>query len=372
MPSRHGVHAAVVALLTLALVGAGDPVATSLDNPWLERRPVLIAHQGGEREAPSNTLFAFKTALLKGTDVLELDVFATRDRELVAIHDTTVDRTTDGTGFVNDLTLDEIKQLDAAYWFAPDCGACHDRPESDYVYRGIATGETPPPKGFEPSDFTIPTLREVLETFPDTFINIEVKRTTVDNDPEADSTGYEAELVALLREFGRSDDVIVVSFHDQATATFKALAPEVSTALGLAETAAFFTASGGSLQDHPAPLAPAPGAPFLQHHAIQPPITFPLGPVTAQVVSEDLVADAHAHGLAVHVWLNESEENAETYAWLLDVGVDGIMTSRPSRLADFLDRGCRWPDGARANERQGADWRDLGRCPPGLRQGDRR
>ncbi|MER3453487.1 MAG: endoglycoceramidase [Acidimicrobiia bacterium] len=62
-------------------------------NPWLGRRVLNIAHQGGEREAPSNTLYAFKEAVAKGADVLELDVHATADGELVVIHDATVDRT---------------------------------------------------------------------------------------------------------------------------------------------------------------------------------------------------------------------------------------------------------------------------------------
>src|ERR687891_2110449 len=78
-------------------------------NPWLDRRVLNIAHQGGEIEAPSNTLFAFKTAIDKGADVLELDVHATADGELVVLHDTTVDRTTNGTGRVDRLTLEQIR-----------------------------------------------------------------------------------------------------------------------------------------------------------------------------------------------------------------------------------------------------------------------
>ncbi len=130
---------AVVALTLLA--PASSQAATADGNPWLERRVLNIAHQGGEIEAPSNTLFAFKTAKDKGSDVLELDVHATRDGELVVIHDTTVNRTTNGAGRIDQMTLEQLKTLDAAHWFVPDCGTCHGKPDDAYAYRGYATGE---------------------------------------------------------------------------------------------------------------------------------------------------------------------------------------------------------------------------------------
>ncbi|MBW3561813.1 MAG: glycerophosphodiester phosphodiesterase [Actinobacteria bacterium] len=247
------------------------------DNPWLERRVLHIAHQGGETEAPSNTLFALETALEKGADVLEIDVHATEDRELVVIHDTTVDRTTNGSGRVDQKKLDELKQLDAAYWFVPGCGACPGHPDSDYVYRGYATEERSIPEelgDFEPNDFTIPSLREVLERFPDTMINIEIKRS----------------------------------------------APETG------QTAGFFAST----------VEAAPGAPNPRYEALQVPITYE----GIQVVTEDFVADAHANGLAVHVWTIGDREEME---WLIGIGVDGIMTDVPSLLEEVLaEQGVRY------------------------------
>src|SRR5687767_9195309 len=108
----------IVLFASLVAAPIAAPVqARVADNPWLERRVLNIAHQGGEIEAPSNTLFALKTAKEKGADVLEIDVHATADRELVVLHDDTVDRTTNGTGRVDGMTLEQIKQLDAAHWF---------------------------------------------------------------------------------------------------------------------------------------------------------------------------------------------------------------------------------------------------------------
>src|SRR5918999_3789878 len=171
---------AAVTLLLLTAPPSVSAQSLNEENPWLERRVLNMAHQGGEIEAPSNTLFAFKTAKEKGADVLELDVHATADRELVVIHDATVDRTTNGTGRIDSMTLEQVKALDAAYWFVPDCGTCHGRPNDAYAYRGFATGARPMTRQlaeFGPGDFKIPTLREVLEAFPRDFINIEIKAT---------------------------------------------------------------------------------------------------------------------------------------------------------------------------------------------------
>jgi glycerophosphoryl diester phosphodiesterase len=301
-------------LISPSFVGIADAGA---ENPWLDRRVLNIAHQGGEIEAPSNTLFALKTAQQKGADVLELDVHATADRELVVIHDNTVDRTTNGTGRVDELTLEQLQDLDAAHWFVPDCGTCHDQPAEAYAYRGFATGESPiPPElgEFEPSDFGIPTLREVLETFPHELLNIEIKATEPDTEP------YEKELAELLTEYGRGTDTIVVSFDDGAVKRFQEYAPQISAAPGTNRIVAFWLSS----------LGPLPGKSLPGMHALQVPTEMNGLPV----VTRDFVEDAHDHDLAVHVWTIDDRAEMER---LIDLGVDGIMTNRPTVLEDVLD-----------------------------------
>lgn len=294
-----------------------DPRASASEvNPWTGRGLLNIAHQGGEIEAPSNTLFALKTAKKKGADVLEIDVHATADRKLVVIHDATVDRTTNGTGRIDEMTLADIKKLDAAHWFVPGCGTCHDEHEASYSFRGFATREHVIPRKFaayRPGDFKIPTLEQVLKLFPHTLINIEIKATA----PETEA--YEQDLAELLDRYDRGSDTIVVSFLDHAVEAFKLHSSEVSTATGTAETAAFWASSQG----------PLPGAPNPRYHALQVPIE--LEGVT--VVTEDFVADAHANDLAVHVW---TINDRDTMEWLLDIGVDGIMTDRPTLLEKVL------------------------------------
>jgi glycerophosphoryl diester phosphodiesterase len=273
-----------------------------------------FAHQGGDLEAPSNTLYAFAKAVAKGADAIELDVHASADGELVVIHDALVDRTTDGSGRVDSMSLAELRALDAAHWFVPGAGPVRGAEGDAYVFRAVATGERPAPEGYRAEDFRIPTLREVLERFPDVYVNIDIKGTAPETRP------YEAALAGLLREYGRSDDVIVASFVEEALETFKRLAPEVSTAAGRGQAEALWRAmrSGANYDDD------ADG-----HHAVQVPITFS----GRQVVSASFVEQAHAAGLAVHVWTVDDRPAME---WLLDLGVDGIITSRPGLLDEVL------------------------------------
>lgn len=303
-------------LVALPLVASTPADAESPSNPWLDRRVLNFAHQGGEIEAPSDTLFALKTAVDKGADVLELDVHATRDGQLVVLHDATVSRTTNGTGQVDEMTLAQIKTLDAAHWFVPSCGTCHDQAASAYTFRGLATADRPmPPElaGFEPNDFRIPTLREVLETFPDQMMNLEIKSTAPDTRP------YEGTLASMLKEFGRTDDTIVASFNDRAITLFKRRNREVSTSPGVNLVTKFFMST----------LGPLPGMPLPGHHSLQVPVSQNGIPI----VSPDFVADAHANGLAVHVW---TIDDRPTMEWLIDIGVDGIMTNRPTLLEQVL------------------------------------
>ncbi|MEA2492314.1 MAG: glycerophosphoryl diester phosphodiesterase [Thermoleophilaceae bacterium] len=310
-------HAILVGLACALVAPAG---ALGADNPWLGRRVLHIAHQGGESESPSNTMFAYQRALANGADVLEMDVNITKDRQLVVFHDTSVDSRTNGTGRVNEMTLEQIKALDPA----------DNWPE----YRGIALGTKPPPDGYTRADFQIPTLREVLERYPDTLMNIEIKGPTPDStEPQVwaqqvlagNPTALDCavEMGRLLNEFHRVGNAIVVSFSDIATERFKLVAPEINTATGLETTAAFYATTAG----------PLPGLPNPQHVAVEPPTFF----AGIEVPTADFISGAHANGLAVHVWLNsDDEESATTYGRLVDNGVDGIMTDYPSRLEPFL------------------------------------
>jgi glycerophosphoryl diester phosphodiesterase len=284
------------------------------ENPWLGRRVLAYAHQGGAWEWPSSTLFAIEQALAAGATAIELDVHASADGELVVCHDPTVDRTTNGTGAIAELTLAELRALDNAYWFIPGSDVAPGHPEADYPYRGRAP---------EDRDFGIATLREVLERFPDALLNLDVKQSAPTVVP------YEESLASLLAAYSRTDDVLVASFFDPATEAFAAFAPKVATSAGVLATTAFWQAVQAGTRP-----------PVLEAAALQ----VPERRGDFVIVDERFVTVAHEEGLAVHVWTVNDQPSMER---LVALGVDGIMSDLPSVLVKVL-------------ERDGAGWRPLG------------
>jgi len=111
------------------------------ENPWLERRVICYAHQGGAIENPSSTLHAIREAIAHGSTAIELDVHATADRQLVVCHDPTLDRTTNTTGEIARHTLAELLELDNSYWFVPGEDVQPDREPEDYPLRGLAPAD---------------------------------------------------------------------------------------------------------------------------------------------------------------------------------------------------------------------------------------
>jgi len=260
------------------------------------------------------------------------------------IHDDTVNRTTEETrdrasGFseVNDLTTAQVQALDAGYTFRP---GHYDKsePASAYPYRGVRTGDVPPPSGYSADDFAIPTLRQVLDEFPNTPINIEIKMiktptgtgggcvtqnaTPYCDDPALSIPVADA-LVDLLDEPQYADrtDIIVVSFSDALIDRFHSHddPPYVALAPGVDDTTAFALTAEQPTPDVAAFQVPPEQSGF--------------------DVPQLLLQTQHAHerGYAVHVWTNGDQDETEaSYSHLYDLGVDGIMSSVPGRLAAWL------------------------------------
>lgn len=165
----------------------------------IRKRPpagfLRLGHRGAMAHAPENTFRSFRRALELGADGFELDVHRSRDGHLMVIHDARVDKTTHGTGFVAELTLDQLRALDAG------------------------DGER------------IPTLTEVFDAFPSAYIYVELK-------------GEETEILTadLVREKQAVERVIVGSFDGEKIARVKAYAPEIETSLLLADWEADFVA----------------------------------------------------------------------------------------------------------------------------------
>ncbi|MGD0883174.1 MAG: glycerophosphodiester phosphodiesterase [Acidimicrobiales bacterium] len=285
------------------------------DRPvWRERRVIAYAHQGGAWEGPSSTLHTIDAALRAGATGIELDVHATADGRLVVCHDATVDRTTDAEGTIASLTYAELSRLDNSYWWAPGADVTPGLPDDAYPFRGRAPGD---------HRFGFALLEEVLEEFPSAILNLDIKQTAPVVAP------YEQALADLLRRFDCADRVIVASFLDTATDSFSGIAPEFATSAGTLATAAFHR----SVRSGEEPLP-------MRHVALQVPVSY--GDVT--LVDERFVDVAHASGLVVHVWTIEEESEMEE---LCGLGVDGIITDRPTALVGVLTcRGCAWSPNA--------------------------
>jgi glycerophosphoryl diester phosphodiesterase len=269
---------------------------------------IVLAHAGGDDDYPHSTPFAFAESAKAGVDVLDLDVQVSADGVLMVQHDDTLDRTTNGTGPVDALTATQLHALDNAYWFTRVCNTCKDRPPSDYVWRGVRTGATPPPPGYTPDDFTIPTFASVATRFAGLPLNIEIKGTATDN-VGMPSAGA---LAAALHELGREQSVVVTSFDDAVLAAFHRRAPNVALSPGLDATAAWVL-SGTALPNG--------------MHILQIPPEYQ----GLTVLTPDLIARTHAARYTVWVWPNGGRyETAAGYQQLFAMGVDGIDASKPA------------------------------------------
>jgi len=184
----------VVTVLLLSVLVA--PFANSAAAGGPPHKVMNIAHRGASGYAPENTMAAFDKALQMKADYFELDVQMSKDGKLVLIHDVTVDRTTDGTGRVGDLTFKELRRLDAGSWFDP-----------------AFAGER------------IPTLEEALDRYRGKIgILIEIKN------PEL-YPGIERKVAKALKKRNlhkpRNGKIIVQSFNHDSVKKFHSLLPSV-------------------------------------------------------------------------------------------------------------------------------------------------
>ena len=285
-------------------------------------RPIVIAHAGGDFEAPHSTMYAFTEAALAGTDVLEMDVMLTADDVLVVHHDDTVDRTTEATGQVRDFTYDELAALDNAHWFVAGTWSDQTRSDDAYTLRGVRTGDRPAPEGYGPDDFRIETFRSVAMAFPDHVLDVEIKvqRTAAGEPDLARAERTAAVLSDEIAELGRTDSVVVVSFDAATIGAFRELAPDVATSPALDTLVTWYVGE-------PVEFAPTD-------------VVFQVPPVYegVEVLTPEVIARAQADGFDVWVWMDDTstQETADFYRDLLARGADGLLVSRPTVAVDVL------------------------------------
>lgn len=233
-------------------------------------KPVIFAHRGSSANAPENTLAAFMLAVEQHAEAIELDAKLSADSHVVVMHDNTVDRTTDGAGAVNSLTLDELKKLDAGSKFSHDF-----RSEK------------------------IPTLAEVFEAIGNQiFINVELTNYASHTDDLPDK------VIKLVKKYGLEKSVLLSSFNIMALIRARSLLPRIPIGVLSPRGYAFSV-----LQSRILHLGPSVA----------------LHPSFHDVTSE-LVNTTHHAGSRVHAYIVNSPESMQQ---MFTAGVDGIFTDDP-------------------------------------------
>ena len=233
---------------------------------------LAIAHRGASGYAPENTFAAFRKAIAIGAGFIETDLQLSRDARFVAIHDATVNRTTNGQGAVHDLTLAELRRLDAGSWF-----------------------------GSEFAGERIPTIEEILEFAKkhDAVFYLELK--------PSGSWGGEHALISALRESGEIARTVVISFDPVMLAGVRKIEPTVMTGLLF----------DGQISD---PVAKA-----IEIGARQ-------VAVRGSLVTPRLLKEARQRDLQVVCWTVNHPGHMRL---LVEAGVDGIISDYPDRLLEL-------------------------------------
>ncbi len=288
-----GAGLVIIAGLMLAHVLARPAPTTAYVTGLPDRRPLVIGHadDSGLGLVPGNTLAHLERMADLGVDVLDVDLHLSSDGQVVLIHDGAVDRTTNGSGQVSDMTLAELQALDAGYRWTTDGGAT-------FPFRG---------QGYQ-----IATLADALERFPDWPMVMEIKQET---------PSMAQALCQVLRDHGATQRVIVPSSREQALADFRAACPEVATAAGTNEVT---WSVGLSMVGLGGVISPAYAA-----------AQVPLSSSGIPVVTPGWVSAMHSRGVKVDVWTIDDPAEKQR---LIDLGVDAIFTNRPDVLLKLLGR----------------------------------
>jgi len=278
--------------LALATSATAEDAPQAPDGASAWTRPLLLgAHRGGAGVWPENTVEAFVQAAAAYPDILlEGDLQLSRDGAVVLMHDRTVDRTTDGSGAVKDLTLAELKALDGGYRFSRD------------------GGKTFPLRG---QGIAIPTLDEILTQLPKNRILFELK----------DGDGLAEKAAAIIRKHGAEDRIIIASFQPALMAALKRAMPEVATCFDMPGALALLTALRVGDWDSYTPTDQM--------------LSIPSRYVAEFQLTAEEFGRVRAKGVLVQVHtLNDAEEIRH----FIEMGVDSILTDYPERLAAHMHK----------------------------------
>jgi len=247
----------------------------------MSKKPFVISHRGANRLAPENTLPAFEKSLEFGVDGFENDCHMTADGHVVVIHDETVDRTSNGTGFVYQKTLAELRELDFGSWFSPE-------------FAGTK----------------IPTLEEWFGLCGSLkVINVELKRA-----PDG-STACAAATIVLAKKMGLFDRLIISSFDMEMLDACKAADPATRTCLLFSPV----TPITEEVMDEPVAFAKAHDL-YAYHPFVG-------------MLGQDFIEECKDAGIVVNAWVVNQSHGINA---LRDWGCDGIITDEPELTMQLI------------------------------------
>ena len=250
-------------------------------HPWIR-----IAHRGASGTAPENTLSAFRKALEIGVDAVELDLHGTKDGEIVAIHDASLNRTTNLNGLVKKKTLRTIKMADAGGWFHPDFAG-------EQIQVDATTVKTVARE-------LVPTLTEALECICENAIAVlEIK----------DATIGEA-VVKKINEMDALEKVVIISFHTSVLRGVRALDPRIPT--------------GWLIGSHDSDASPVQLCQQLGR------LGSSLLNVNHQLITAEFAYEVHRRGIALWCW---TVDDIARMHEMKALGVQGITSNYPERFA---------------------------------------
>jgi len=249
-----------------------------------------IAYRGGLGLWPENTLYAFQQSEVIGSDAIQMDVRMSLDNTLVAMHDSTVERTTNGFGAVNQLTLTELQNLDAGYLWSQDAG-------STFKYRD--------------QGITIPTIVEVFAEIDSMQIYVDIK----------DDELFAANLLCMnIRDNNMNQKVLVTADNDLVLEHFRKTCPEIATSASGKEQKVFTALNAAFLTPIYSP----------KFHLVELPSTW----YGLRLITPNLIQSAHLRGLRVHaVNINESDQ----MELVIQQGIDGVVTDYPNLMIDVIN-----------------------------------
>lgn len=259
------------------------------ENKFFKSEIEVIAHRGGSMESPENTLFAFENAVtISPKVILEMDVYFTKDKQIVVHHDSTLDRTTNAAGPLRNKTLEELKALDAAYNFKDAAG--------NFPLRG---------KGIQ-----IPTIIEVFDKYPDTRMIIEVKPKDIE---------LAKDLYDIAKKYNRLDKTIFASEHGGIVKYLRSLDENILTNAAEDDVLRSIMLLSLHLESFDSMKADV--------------YCIPEKESGIQVYSPQLLAELHKRHKKAYIWtINETDDMKR----LIKEKVDGIITDRPKALSSLL------------------------------------